>query len=148
MSWGTIRPQIATLLGTISSIHEVSNTPKLKFDGYPACYVVPSENTSDYETQVENTRVYAFLIRVFYETKKIGIATAMDRLDGVVDEIIDACDQDDQKGASTRTVAVSLPSRYTFLSIFATPSAWGEIPAEGLLMAEINVKIKVSVDVT
>lgn len=148
MSWSTIRPQIATLLGSISSIQEISNTPKLKFDGYPACYVVPSENTADYETQTENARIYAFIVRVFYDTKNISMATAMDRLDGVVDSIIDAIDQDDQKGASTRTIGIDLPDLYTFLGISATPSAWGEIPGEGLIMAEITVKVKVSRDVT
>lgn len=146
--WSTIRPEVGTLLETLTTIQEVSSTPKLKFSGYPACYVVPSENTADYETQTENERIYAFIIRVFYETKKIGMAAAMNRLDGIVDQIIDVFDKDDQKGASDRTVGVSLPAGYTFLSILATPSAWGEIPGEGLIMAEITVKIKVSRDVS
>lgn len=148
MSWSTIRPQVKTLLETITNIQEVSSFPKLKFGGYPACYVVPSENEAAYETQRENERIYAFLIRVFYETKKIGMETALDRLDGVVDEIIDKFDQDDQLGDDARTVGISLPSGYTFLNIFAAPSRWGQLEAEGLIMAEITVKIRVSRDVT
>ena len=148
MSWNTIRPQIATLLDAIPEIQEVSSTPKLKFAGYPACYVMPSANEADYETNRENVRTYAFIVRVFYETKQTGIASALDKLEGVVDTIIDTLDEEDLKGATSRTIGVNLPSGYTYLNIFAHPSFWGELPGEDLIMAEINVKIRVSVDIS
>ena len=71
ISWTTLRPQIGTLLSTLSTIQEVSNAPKVIFSGYPAVHVVPSENSNDYETTKENIRTYAFALRVFYETKQI-----------------------------------------------------------------------------
>jgi len=94
MSWQTIRPQIKTLLDNTGAFQETSATPKLQFDGYPAAYVVQSDQDSDFETNVENERIYAFLIRMFYSTKGIGVATALTRLEGIVDDIVDAIDQD------------------------------------------------------
>lgn len=148
MSFNTLRGQIKTVLEAESDIGEVSGSPKLKFGTYPGAYVVPSDNESDYETNNENIRTYAFVVRVIYETKSTGVENALDALEDIVDSLLDIFDQEDQKGASTRTVGVSLPSGYTFLNIWATPSEWGEIPDESLLMAEIRVRVRVSRDVT
>ena len=151
MSFKTIRGQFRTLLISLTSggntiLHEVISTPELKFNGYPAAYIVPSDLESEYETTIENERVYAFIIRIFHETKKTGIATAIDVLEDVVDAVIDALDQEDKKGASTRTVGVSLPANYVYLGINATPGIWAELPGEQLVMAEIKVRVKVSYD--
>lgn len=148
MSFTVLRPQIKTLLSNISTIQDTSSYPKVKFDGYPAASVEPSSNSADYETTTENVRTYAFIVRVFYETKNTGIEDALVALDGVVDAVIDAFDQEDLKGSSDRTVGLSLPSGYTFLNIWANPSAWGTLPEEELIMAEINVRVRVSIDVT
>lgn len=147
MSWQTIRPQVKTLLDGISTVREVSGTPKLKFNNYPAAYVVPSENQSEYETSQANERVYAFIVRLFYETKSTTVDTAMDRLEDVVDTVLDTLDKEDLKSSTNRTVGVSLPSGYTFLSINAHPSTWGELPGANLLMAEIRVSVKLSIDI-
>lgn len=145
MSWKTIRSQIGTLLDSLTKIHEVSSTPKLEFGGYPAAYVVPSDSDSDYETNTENERVYAFLVRVFYETKETGLADAIDKLEDAVDDVIDAIDDEDRK-QSGRTIAVDLPTNYTFLSVEATPSIWGQLEADGLVFSEIRVRVHVSYD--
>lgn len=152
MSWQTIRPQIGTLLESVQvdgnqAIQEVFDTPKLKSTGNPFAYVVPSDNSAEYETTTENQRVYAFIVRVFYQTKNITIAEAQQRLEKVVDAVIDKFDQDDQKGGADRTVGMNLPTGYTFLSILAHPSEWGELPGESLLMAEIRVQVKLSIEV-
>lgn len=148
MSFNTLRPQIATLLDSLSGIHEVSSTPKLKFGGYPAAYVIPSSNENDYETTSENVRVYAFNIRLFYETKDTGIEDALDKLEGIVDTVIDTFDQEDLKDSSSRTVGLNLPSGYTFINMFAHPSVWGEVEGEQLVFAEIGVKVRISVDIS
>ena len=148
MSWSTVRPQLKTLLDTIGDLQEVSATPKLKFSGYPAAYIIPSDNEGDYETTTENVRTYAFNIRLFYETKSTGIASALDKLDGIVDTVLDTLDQEDLKSATSRTVGVNLPSGYTYLNIFAMPSVWGQVDGEELLMAEIKVRIRISIDIT
>ena len=147
MSFQVIRPQVGTLLETLDTIQEVSTSPKIKFSGYPAAHIVPSDNEADYETTTENVRTYAFFVRIFFETKHGGIGAALTAMDEVVDEVLDLFDQEDQKGASTRTVGMSLPTRYQFLNIWATPSAWGEVAGEELIMTQINVRVRISVDI-
>lgn len=148
MSWTVIRPQIKTVLDTISTIQEVSQAPKIKFDGYPAAHIVPSENSSDYETTKENVRTYAFTVRIFYETKQTGIEDALVALEQVTDSVIDAFDQEDLKGSTTRTIGMSLPSNYMFLNIFATPNRWVVLDEDQLIFAEITVRVRISVDIT
>jgi len=148
MSFKVLRPQIVDLLNNNTKLQEVYSYPRLEFGGYPAGYVVPSDNSADYETNTENVRTYAFFIRMFYETKTGGVEQAFQALEELVDEVIDTFDEDDQKGSSTRTVGVSLPAGYTFLNILAHPSRWGELPDQELVMAEINVRVRVSIDVS
>lgn len=148
MSFAILKPQIKTLLSNISVIQDTAAYPKVKFDGYPAASVEPSSNSADYETTTENIRTYAFIVRVFYETKNTGIENALEALEEVVDDVIDAFDQEDLKTSSTRTVGIGLPSDYTFINVWANPSAWGTLPEEQLIMAEINVRVRVSIDVT
>jgi hypothetical protein len=148
MSWQTLRPQIATLLTNTGLFQEVSATPKLKFSGYPACYVAHSGNESEYNNTTENSRVYAFTVVLLYSTKKVGVSTALTRLEKKVDSVIDAIDQDSLKSASTRVIGISMPSKYTWINTFATPSVFGQVDAEELVIAELNVSIRVLVDIT
>lgn len=148
MSWQTLRPQLKTLLDNSGLFVETSATPKLSFTGYPAAYVVQSDNEADYETTKDNKRTYAFVIRIFYSTKSIGVATALERLEQTVDTIIDSIDQDSLKSSTNRVVGISMPSKYTWLTTYATPSVFGEVEGQELVSAELKVKIKVSVDIT
>lgn len=147
MSWAILRPQIGNLLRTVSDIQEVSNAPKFTFSGYPAAFITPSESSGDYESNIENLRTYAFAARIFYPTKEIGIEAALASLESLVDSVLDTFDQEDIKQTG-RIVGVNLPSSYTFLSLFASPSFWGEVPGENLIMAEIKIIVKISVDVS
>lgn len=137
-----------TLLDTISTLQEVSQAPKIKFTGYPSAHVVPSDNSGDYETTTENIRTYVFIIRLFYETKQSGIENAYLALEEVVDSVIDKFDQEDLKGLGERIIGIDLPDGYTFLNIFASPGVWGELSDDQLLMAEVSVKVRISVDVS
>ncbi len=148
MSWKVLRPQIKTLLDTVTTLQEVSQVPKIKFDGYPAAHIVPSENSNDYETTKENIRVYAFTVRLFYETKQTSLEDAMYALEEVTDSVIDLFDQEDLKGSATRTLGMSLPDNYMFINIFATPNRWAVLSDDQLVMAEITVQIRISVDVS
>lgn len=148
MSWQVLRPQMKDVLDTITELQEVSQSPKIRFNGYPAAHVIPSENTGDYETTRENERTYAFTIRAFYETKNTSIENALAGLEEVVDKIIDAFDLQDLQGSDTRLIAINLPARYTYINTWAVPNRWGELPEDQLLMAEITVRIRLSVDVS
>ena len=148
MSWKVLRPQIKSVLDEITTLQEVSQAPKIKFDGYPAAHIVPSENSNDYETTKENIRTYVFTVRLFYETKATTIENAMLGLEEVVDSVIDAFDQEDLKGSTTRTIGIGLPTDYTFLNIFAIPNRWGVLSEDQLIMAEITVRVRISVDIS
>ena len=148
MSWQVLRPQVKAVLDTISEIAEVSQAPKIRFNSYPAVHVVPSENSGDYETTKENERTYAFTVRAFYETKDSGIENALLGLEEVVDNIIDAFDEQDLKGSDTRLIGINLPANYTYINLWAVPNRWGELPDDQLLMAEITVRVRISVDVS
>lgn len=148
MSWLILRPQLKTLLDTIDTLQEVSKAPKIKFSGYPAAHIVPSENSGDYETTSENIRTYAFTVRIFYETKQTAIEDALVALEEVVDSVIDKFDQEDLKGATSRVVGIGLPTGYMFINIFATPNRWGVLSEDQLIMAEITVRVRISVDVS
>ena len=148
MSWKILRPEVKALLDTVTTLQEVSKVPKIKFDGYPAAHIVPSENSGDYETTSENIRTYAFTIRVFYETKQTNMENALVALEEVVDTVIDTFDKEDLKGSTTRTIGIGLPDGYTFLNIFATPNRWGVLSDDQLIMAEITVRIRISVDIS
>lgn len=148
MAWQTLYPQIKTLLEEkIDLLQEVSEFPKLTFTGYPAAYIAPSDSSADYETTRENERVYAFFVRFFYETKNTPVADATTYLRKVVDQALDELDKEDQRGG-TRTIGQDLPTGYTFLSIMAHPSAWGEVQDQNLIVAEIKCSVRVSRDVT
>lgn len=152
MSWSVIRPQLKTLYENLESggssvFVEVKSYPKLDFSGYPSAYIIPSDQESDYETNIENERFYSFITRIFYETKDTSVETALDKIEEAVDAVIDAIDQEDKRNVG-RVVGINLPAKYTFLSIEATPSQWGELPTEMLIMAEVRVKVRVSYDAT
>lgn len=148
MSWNTLRSQVGSLVGTISGIQEVANYPKIKFTGYPAAYVVPSDNEGDYETTRENIRTYSFIVRLFYDTKASGVEAALNALEDIVDSCLDAFDQEDLKGASSRVIGVNLPSDYTYINVWAAPSLWSEVIGENLIMAELKVRVRISIDVS
>ena len=147
MSWLALRPEIRTLLESETLLQEVKGFPTLKFTGYPGAYVVPSTNESDYETTTENERVYAFLVRVFYETKDGGIENALIALEGAVDSIMDAVDEDSYKGAD-RVIGVDLPAKYTYLHTYAINGEWGTIEEESLVFTELTIRVHLSVDIT
>lgn len=148
MSWNTLRTQVASVISTVTDIQEVAGYPKIKFEGYPAAYVVPSDNEGDYETNKENIRTYAFIVRLFYETKDTGIEQALNALEDIVDSVMDKFDEEDLKGSDTRILGMNLPATYMFINVWATPSNWSEIPGENLVMAELRVRVRISIDVT
>lgn len=147
MSFVTLKAQVKTILENTDKFSEVVAYPKLNFVGYPSATITPAENESIYHTTDENQRIYAFAVRCFYETKDGGVENAIDALADLVDDVIDAFDQDSLK-SSDRVVGKNLPSGYTYIDVFATPSRWAEILDPALLMAEVMVRVKVIVDIS
>ena len=129
-------------------MQEVSRVPKLKFAGYPSAHIVPSDNSGDYETTTENIRTYSFIVRIFYETKDTTMENAFTALEEVVDTVIDTFDKEDLKGSTNRTVGMGLPANYQFINIWASPNRWGILSEDQLIMAEVSVKVRISIDIT
>jgi hypothetical protein len=113
-----------------------------EFVGDPIAVITPSSNESDYFTNKENTRVYAFKIMIFVNRIKRTKDEAEQVLRSIVSAIIDDFDRD------YMLTGLDCPVGYTFVNVFATPSSWGYLGAESeYRIAEINLKCKMIVDV-
>ncbi len=137
-----LKNKIKEKLEEITKLQEVSDIPKLEFSGYPSATIIPSGDDSDYETNQENLRIYAFDINLFYEVQSSGIGDALNALYDLADDVMDAFDQD-----QTLT-GISLPSGYTMVAILPVSGGWGEIPDTKLITKIVKLKIKISVDIS
>ena len=149
MSFSTFRGQLYTLINNNKDalgVQEVYSTPRLNFKGYPAVTISPSDNENDYETNTENIRSYVFNIRCFYDTKNSGIDDGIDNLEETIDSLIDLIDQENEKKTGN-IIGQGMPSRYTYLNIFAVPSGWFLTEDEAMIFNQMTVRIRVSVDV-
>lgn len=144
-----LKNRIKTKLEGISKIQEVWDEPRLSFGGSPAAVVIPSDQESDYETTSENERVYAFRATIFqdiqYTDREGGIGSALDILYDLVDDVLDAFDQDQQL---TSDGALGLDSKYTIIAVSPTVASWGETGDGKLLQVDITIRIRLSVDIT
>jgi hypothetical protein len=136
----TLRDKLVTKLQAIADIQEVKTEPTAEFAGYPACSVYPSDQESDYQNTVQNERYYNFVIPVFYETASTGVGDALVALYDLVDQIIDAFDQD------PTLTGIALPTGKQMISIEPSTSEWQEVPERKLLMTNIKLAIRVSAD--
>ena len=57
-------------------------------------------------------------------------------------------DKDAYKDVSTRVVGQDMPEGYMWINTFASPSVFAQVDGEQLVMAEINVRIRVIFDIT
>ena len=149
MSWATLSQQTFDLVDnnkTALGIQEVYRYPKFDFSGYPACTVTPSDNSNDYETTSENVRIYAWKVRIFYDTKATGIDASLQRLYPVIDDTMDQFDKEDEQ-ASGQVLGVGMPAGYTYINNFATPGVWLSTENENIFYNEFTIRIRVSVDI-
>jgi len=140
-----IRDKLRDKLLTVTSIQEVARYPKREFTGYPAAILVPAEGDSEWETNNEHERVYAFDCQIFYETKTLGNDETLDRLYNVVDEILDEFAEDPNLEQPT---VIALPAKKTMITVQPVSAGWEEVDDTELLMARIQIKVVISVDIT
>lgn len=146
MSWSSLRGDIYTLLQTVSGIADVQPLPTLDFSGYPAVTVAPSDLESDYESQSENLRTYAFMVTVFYDASIGGVANAINKVEETIDSIIDRIDQEEKIGA-TRVIGANLPSNYTILAVRPVIHPFLYSQEEDMVVAEISLRVMCSFDI-
>ena len=94
MSFAPIRNKIKEKLQTIDSIQQVEDYPSNEFNGYPAAMVASTRNENEFNTTTENKRIYVFTVYVLQEMKVLGEKQARRIIEEVVDDIIEAFDQD------------------------------------------------------
>jgi len=130
---------IANTLISVAYTFEAS-----EFSGDPAVVITPSSNESDYNTTQENMRIYAFVIRVFVRRTLSRKPEDADRImREVVSSVLDDFDKD------YTFSGLSVPTGYTFINTFATPSVWGYSGREDCYrVSEISIQCRVSVDLS
>ena len=148
MSFDVINTKLKSVLDGVSKLQQVYEYPTEKFDGFPSATITPSENSADFETNNENERNYAFIIRLFQDIpnsnvegeKPLPFAFRVLRL--LVDDTLDKFDKDETLSG------ISMPTGYTMLNLSATPSSWGAVVGldQKIIMAEIIITVKVSFD--
>ena len=144
MSFAELTYTLKNILKANTRIQEVYDYDTIKFRGYPAVVIIPSDNESDYETTTENQRKYVFTIRVFVERKVNKPEEAESILRNLMDTMLD----DLEKSANWTLTSANLPAGYTLLVLHPSPSAWGyqDVDNATLRYAEIKVVVLVSVD--
>ena len=108
-----INSKLSGLTGAGKPLQVVSQIHTGDLTGFPAATFEPSGNDSDFYTNTDNLRAYAFDIIVHQEIENAGRANAVTILAAAVDAIITAFDTD-----------YNLSGACDFC--LALPSSWGE----------------------
>lgn len=147
MSVSNLRTGIATKLGTISKIARVyRNSPEPQFiEQFPAAVIVPSGNTSAYETNASNERTYGFTVSLIVNLKGRTLEDAELAMEDLFDDVINAFDSDefmeDIDGAGTH---VTLDPGYSMVGITPLPSSWVVNEMFEQLVAQIELRCRLS----
>ncbi len=144
-TYQVIRDQCRDKLLSITEIQEVARYPKREFTGYPAAILAPADGDSEWETNNEHERVYAFNCEIFYETKGIGNDEALDRLMEIADLILDEFAEDTELQNPT---PIALPTKKTLITVDPVFAGWEEVDDTELIKVTILIKVIVSCDVT
>lgn len=111
--------------------------------GTPFATITPSANSNDYQTTTENTRTYAFLIRLFVERKgQVTVEGCESTMRELVDSVLNDLD------SNWNLPNLVTQTGYTFLFMGAAPSTWGYVGRENeYRVAEVVVQCRFSVDI-
>lgn len=134
---------LKNILDATGLLQVVYNYEREDATGTPFATITRSAKENDYSTTSENTRVYAFVIRLFVERKGVSNPDSCEQaMDQLEDAVIDALDR------NHRMTGLDVSTGYTFLFLDATPSNWGYVGAENeYRVAELAVRVHFSVDV-
>lgn len=146
--WTALRGNLYNLINddkTALAVQEVYKYPKMKFGGYPAVAISPSDVESDFQTTTENDRDYVFKVRVFEPSKDQGLSVAIDKLEVVVDSIMTQIAEDG--GAAVPVMSQNLGSQEVYIFTRAIPGVWGVTVDEALVFNEMTVVVRLSVDI-
>lgn len=136
MSFLSIRTKIKQKLDTLTSSTDANKPLRFCYDfnktmpeGYPSAVFEPSDNASEYNSNHENLRTYAFTIRLLQEITLSDLDTSIDILGDAVDKVLNMFDTDYTLGGVCAFVE-------------ALPSKWGMTADTKVRIAEINIRCK------
>jgi len=142
--WDKLTEKLKSILETNVLIQNTYTYEASDISGTPVATITPSANESDYTTTTENTRIYAYMLRLYVDRKsgadnEYQSEMAMKEL---VDSVLDDLDKNHRlSGLSTKT-------GYTYLFLEASPSVWGYAGRENeYRVAEIIIRSHFSVDI-
>jgi len=139
--------RLASIIEGTGRFQQVEMYEIEQFTGSPIAIIVPSSNENDYYSNSENVRVYAFNIVLYVNRSTSPTGTKVeveaDRImRNILDDVMDSCDRD------YLMEGLEVPSGYTFINMFALPSAWGYSGRDDeYRVATINVKCRVIIDI-
>jgi hypothetical protein len=114
---------------------EIVTYPTTQFAGTPSASIVPSSNTSDYATTVQDLRSYIFEIYLYLDVASdgSGMAVVFPQMLLLVDSVTDALDMSNTLNGTAQIV-------------IPTPSEWALVESADsvLLAATIRVTAKVT----
>lgn len=148
--WTVLINKLKDILEANSLLREIFDYEIEEFKGDPACTITPSENRSDYNTNCENVRIYAFSVKLFVNRtiSPTGTDTKSEadrKLRNLVDSVLDDFDKD----YTLTGIQTDCPTGYTFINLFALPSMWGYAGREdNFRAAEIMIYCRVSVNLS
>lgn len=138
------RDRIYDKLVAIDRLGEVKKFPSLNFSKFPGATIFLSDGDSDFETNEEDRRVYAFLINVYYPIKEANETdqqTAVDSVMEACDDILDSFAGDKRLNAAG---ALSLPTGKTLLTVQPVFVTWGATDDKKYIGGEIQILITIS----
>lgn len=136
-----------SILSNLSKIQSMYNYEASELDGTPALTLTPSANESEYSTTSENTRIYAFVIRLYVArgSGKSAEDECENTMREMVDDVLDRLD----RNYYLRDTTVPTGTGYAFLGMSASPSQWGYAGRENQhRVAEIKVQLRFNIDTT
>lgn len=141
-TYQTVKDKIITKLQAITTLQEIRTQKNFNFSGFPAAFVIPAEGSGDYETNVEDERIYAFECHVFYQydQEETAVEDALDNLYDVCDDILDSFAEDKLLSG------ITMPTGKMIIGVQPVFAGWVQIPEKELLQAIIQIKVHVSVD--
>lgn len=145
-----LKNNLHELVSSISTLGQVLAYPSFQFDSYPAAFVVGSGNESDYLTQQDNRRSYAFKVWLFQEFDSTPLADAYDILYDEADNIMNKIDMQESPDLDDSDIILNdgITSPYMLDSVSAALSRWVLDEEEKLLGIEVTVVFRVVVDIS
>jgi len=98
--------------------------------------------TGKRENNYENLRTYSFDIALYYDVQYSGISTSMAALFDLVDDVLNKFDKDET------LTGVNVGGKYTMIDVEPAISEWGEVPDKKIVGAIVNLKVRVSFNIT